>query len=354
MLAASGCAESGAGESRPLRFGAWVTYWDLDRGMDRLARQPSALEDVFFFVAELDAAGRPNLAVDDAAQEGALRQLRAGKAKAWLTVVNDTRAAKGKPPRLKDADAIHRMLADDAERAAHRRAIAELASRRGFAGVDVDYENLLPEDRDRFSAFVRELAADLAARDLRLSVTVQPKRQESKSVGPGAADWEKLCAAADRVQVMLYNLHSSKTGPGPLAERSWVGEVMGFGRSQCDPSRLVPVLKLGGMDWGPSGAKDLSHADATALLSAQGASLQRDGGGTPFFRYDGKDGPHTVYFEDAESIVTKVSWLEELGYERIVFWSLGREDPDILPRLARRSAPSSVSSVPPGGPDSLP
>jgi spore germination protein YaaH len=151
---------------------------------------------------------------------------------------------------------------------------------------------------------------------------------------------------------MLYNLHSSRTGPGPLAERAWVGEVMGFGRSQCDPRRLVPVLKLGGMDWGPDGAKDLSHSDAAALLSARGATLQREPGGTPFFRYQAKDGTHTVYFEDAESVLAKVSWLEELGHHRVVLWSLGREDPDLLPRLAGRSIPSLVSPVLPGGPDS--
>ena len=338
LACTAACAESRAAEAPNPRLGAWVTYWDLGRGMSRLSQHQGVVEDVFFFVAELGADGRAALAIPGDQLEGSLRQLRGGRSRAWLTVVNDTRPGPGKPPKLKDAEAVHRMLADKEERASHRRGILELATRHGFSGVDIDYENLLPEDRDRFSAFVRELRADLTARGLELSVTVQPKRQESRSVGPGAADWAELCASADRVQVMLYNLHSSRTGPGPLAERQWVREVLGYGRSQCDPGRLVPVLKLAGMDWGPRGTKDISHADASALISAQGASLKREAEGTPFFRYEGKDGAHTVYFEDAESVLLKVSWLEELGYNSVVFWSLGREDPELLSRVERGSA----------------
>jgi spore germination protein YaaH len=352
ILAAAACAMSGAADAPPRHVGAWVTYWDLDRGMERLTRTPGAVEDVFFFAAELRADGLPALALKEADLERSLGRLRqSGGARAWLTVVNDTRLTEGKPPKLKDADAVHRMLSGGESRAAHRRRIVELAARLGFAGVDIDYENLLPEDRDAFSVFVRELQSDLSSRGLKLSVTVQPKRGESRSVGPGAADWSQLCSAADRLQIMLYNLHSSKTGPGPLADRKWVGEVMGYARGQCESARIVPVLKISGMDWGKDGVKDVGHADAMSLLSANKASLQRDAEGTPFFSYDGKDGSHTVYFEDAQSVLAKASWLQEMGHDRVVFWSLGREDADLLPRLLS-SPPSPVSVVPPGGPSS--
>jgi hypothetical protein len=144
ILACAPWAETRAAGAPLLSLGAWVTYWDLERGMERLSRHPGAVTDVFFFVAELGPDGRPALALEDARQTAALRGLQAGGARAWMTVVNDTRSAKGRPPRLKDADAIHRMLADPEKRSAHRRGIVDLAAGYGFAGVDVDYENLLP------------------------------------------------------------------------------------------------------------------------------------------------------------------------------------------------------------------
>jgi spore germination protein YaaH len=40
-----------------------------------------------------------------------------------------------------------------------------------------------------------------------------------------------------------------------------------------------------------------------------------------------------VYFEDATGILRKVAAVQALGYEKVVLWSLGREDPRLLPQL---------------------
>jgi spore germination protein YaaH len=340
-------AACGAAAEPTLQIGAWVTYWDFDRGRERLARAPALFDDVFYFVADLDAEGRPVLARPELGPQLSSKASAQPRRRSWLTVVNDRRPARGAPAILKDAAGVHRMLVDPGERAAHRRALVELASLHGFGGVDIDYENLLPEDRDAFSTFARELAGELAARGLRLSVTVQPKRAESRSVGPGAADWAALCQASDRVQVMLYNLHNAKTGPGPVATPGWIREVLAFASSQCPKERIVPILKVSGMDWGGGGARELQHVDAVALLAADAGAVEREGeGATPYFRYSASDGPHTVFYEDAQSILRKISVLEELGYDRVVLWSLGREDPQLITQLLMRKglAPSALTN----------
>jgi spore germination protein YaaH len=341
VASAVACAASEAS----LEFGAWITYWDFDRGLARVASAPTLFDDLFYFVAELDGDGNPVLARPELVPRlPAAGPARGGRS--WLTVVNDRRPAGGGAATLKDAAAVQRLLGDATARARHRRAIVELAALHGFSGVDVDYENLYLEDRQRFSDFAQELAADLAARQMRLSVTVQPKRGESRSVGPGAADWPALCQAAERVQVMLYNQHSSRTGPGPMASPGWMREVLGYGASRCPKDRLVPVLKVSGMDWGPAGAKELQHVDAVALLAAHAATLEREADGqTPHFRYATPEGPHHVYFEDAQSVLGKIAVLEELGFRRVVLWSLGREDPELVPRLAARKAPVPPSQL---------
>jgi spore germination protein YaaH len=339
---------SGSARAAGPHLGGWVTYWDFDRGQQRLASAPTLFEDVFFFGFVLGSDGRPGAARPTLALAPAVAAVRGRGAKAWMTVVNDTLDTAGKV-NLKDAAAIQRMLADPAVRAAHRRTIVELAKAHGFSGVDLDYENLRVEDRDAYTTFVRELRKDLEGQRLGLSVTVQPKRQESRSVGPGAADWAALCQACDRLQVMLYNLHNAKTPPGPVTSPSWFSEVLAFSRQQCGGSKVVPILKLGAMDWGPQEMKELQHADVAALLETYKPSLTREPeGGTPFFRYDGPDGAHTVYFEDASSIATKLAALERLGYADVVLWSLGREDPALIPDLqARKGQANSSSSIPP-------
>lgn len=347
MSVLSACASPAVdAEPPPLQsVGAWVTYWDFAGGVARLEANPGAVDQAFLFLADLDAAGRPGVSRADLEAARTVSALREAGVATWLTAVNDRRDPRGKAA-LKDSALVHELLADPSRRTAHRRDLVELAARHGVSGLDVDYENLQPADRDAFSGFVRELRGDLDGRGLRLSVTVQPKTQESRSVGPGAADWAALCGASDRLQIMLYNLHGSRTGPGPLATKSWIAAVLGYAASQCERARIVPVLKLGAMDWGPEGFKELQHADLAVLLGARSGVLERDpDGGSAFFRYDAADGAHTVYYEDAASLLEKVAFLQELGYDRVVLWSLGREDPQILPGLrARKSYQTRISS----------
>jgi spore germination protein YaaH len=119
-----------------------------------------------------------------------------------------------------------------------------------------------------------------------------------------------------------------------MSSPAWIGEVLRFAGSQCEAGRVVPILKVSGMDWGPGGVRELQHDDAVALLARHGAELEREAeGATPFFRYVGSDGPHTVYFEDATGILRKIAAVQALGYEKVVLWSLGREDPRLLPQL---------------------
>src|SRR5574341_363749 len=276
----------------PLRVGGWITYWDFAPGMAVVDRQPIVLRDIFFFIAYLDADGRPVLVNPDLPLETSVARVYAAGGRPWLTIVNGVA--------LKDPQVVHDVLGSEERRAAHRAAIMDLASRYGMAGVDIDYENLWARDRVLFTRFVRELAADARRRGVLLSVTVQPKLGERWSDGPGAADWGALCATVDRLQIMVYNLHSRATGPGPMATGRWITGVLSYAISQCDPARVVPVLKVSGMRWGDGAVEGVQYDQAMALVQQHGASIARDADDqVPHFSYQADGRSHTVYYEDA-------------------------------------------------------
>lgn len=313
----------------PLRVGGWITYWDFGPGMALVDRQPNALRDVFFFIAHLDADGEPMLVNPDLPVEAAVARVKAAGGRPWLTIVNDV--ASDQSVALKDPQIVHDLLASEQRRAGHRAAIMDLASRYGMAGVDIDYENLWARDRALFTTFVRELAADARRRDVSLSVTVQPKLGERWSDGPGAADWGALCATVDRLQIMLYNLHSRATGPGPMATGRWVTGVLSYANSQCDPERVVPVLKVSGMRWAEGTVDGVQYDQAMALVQQHGALIARDADDqVPHFSYEADGRAHTVYYEDAVSLREKLSLIRSLGYRSVVLWSLGRQDPALF------------------------
>jgi spore germination protein YaaH len=325
----------GGQETSPLRVGAWVTYWDQDRGFERLEAAPEAVHDVFFFAGALTENGGLLLNGDTTLLQDAIRRIRRGGGRPWLTIVNDVHHTNGERARLKDRTVVHRMLSDKDRRRQHCSAIVELAGRLGVSGVDIDYENLDYEDRDGFTTFIKELAAELDAQGLSLSVTVQSKTRPSRSRGPGAADWEGLCRSA-RLQIMLYNLHSGRTEPGPIATPAWIKDVLRYAGTQCPQERIVPVLKLIGIDWSGDASRSALYAEATSRAREHGVTIERDGeSDAPFFRYTAPDGDHTVYFEDAESIERKLDVIRSMGLTAVVFWRLGGEDPALLPRLEK-------------------
>jgi spore germination protein len=331
----AGAPLAAAATPRGVRVGGWVTPWDFGAGVERIRSSGGVLSDVLFFVARLDHEGDP-VVVDPAGGglEEAIREARGAGAFVWMTIVNDREGdAPGKAVRLKDAAVVHTILGDPARRREHRARIADLARRLGVAGVDLDYENLFAQDRDLYSAFVRELASDLHAERRLLSVTVQPKASDSGAQGPAASDWAALCAAADRLQIMLYNEHNASTEPGPVASKRWAGAILDFAAGRCDRSKTIPVLKVSGMDWGPAGAEWIPHSRAAALAKRYRARIERDrGDAVPHFRYTDAVGRHTVYFEDTESLTEKIRLAGGRGYGRVVLWSLGSEDPTLLRR----------------------
>jgi spore germination protein len=314
--------------------GGWVVPWQYDAGMRSLDRAHGALRDVFLFAARLDGAGHPVL---DERRDGwspAVARAHAAGARAWLTIVNDRVSGQGAPV-LKDAEIVHRILADPETRAAHRSEIAALAKRLGVDGVDVDYENLPSWEREGFTTFARELAAELRAAGLATSITVQPKSGDTVSRGPGAMDWPALCGIADRLQVMLYNEHNASTEPGPIASLDWIARVIDHGLSACPAAKLVPVLKVSGMDWGPAKAEWRSFPEVTSIVAAQRPRIRRERyNRVPWFVYRSGDGRHVVYYEDAKSLGAKAARLRAKGLTALVLWSLGSEDPETISRLA--------------------
>jgi spore germination protein YaaH/O-antigen ligase len=324
----------GAQPGETTKLGGWVVPWDLEDGMRSVAR--GRYDDVFLFAARLDPEGRVVLDDRTARWPEAVRDAHQSGARVWLTVVNDRVSAGSPPAVLKDADLVHDLLASAERSAAHRDDIVAIALRLGVDGVDLDYENLPAGERGRFTAFAAELSTALHARNLALSVTVQPKSGESTAKGPGAMDWRALCASADRLQVMLYNQHNASTEPGPVAGVDWTSRVLDYGSTRCSAASLVAVLKVSGMDWGPAGARWLAFSEVSSILDRVGPRVRRTRADrVPWFTYRDTGGRHTVYFEDADSLGAKAAAVRGRGWAGIVLWSFGSEDPAAAARLTR-------------------
>lgn len=83
--------------------------------------------------------------------------------------------------------------------------LLEVMAEKGYQGIDIDFEYILAEDRDEFSAFVRQVAETMRANGYHTSVALAPKTSADQ-VGLlyQGKDYRALGEAADHVLLMTY------------------------------------------------------------------------------------------------------------------------------------------------------
>jgi len=321
----------------PIKFGGWVTYWDFKRGIETTHKGKGIYRDIFLFSTQMDVDGTPIVVNSETIDyRSAIDQLNTSGIQTWMTYVNDVKSINGTKPILKDPKIVHHILKDTSLRLNHRREIIDLALKYRVSGVDIDYENLISEDRVHFSRFISELSSELKKRNLSLSITVQPKTKNQATLGNGAMDWHEICRHADRLQIMLYNLHEKKTRPGPLATVDWISDVLKYAKTQCKLETIVPILKVSGFHWGPKKVTSIHFDQIVTLKNTHKALLERETTSqVPFFSYKLNKDTGVVYFEDALSLKIKINRILSMGFDKVVFWSLGRQDPLLASELKK-------------------
>src|SRR5205823_13423527 len=126
------------------------------------------------------------------------------------------------------------LLADERSRKDAAVRLAKLCEERGFAGVNLDFENLDAQMWRDLSALVEAAWAELHPRGFLLSVDV-PADARGVPV-------ERLAAATDFLVVMAYDEHSSSDDPGPIATPGWVAGSAAAYLQRAPAEKIVVAL----------------------------------------------------------------------------------------------------------------
>ncbi|MCS7178980.1 MAG: NBR1-Ig-like domain-containing protein [Anaerolineae bacterium] len=139
------------------------------------------------------------------------------------------------------------------------RHIAEILSRApGYTGVALNYEGLMPEQREAFSAFVAALAQALHAQGLRLEVMVPAPSRTEAGWDPGGYDWAALGRAAD---ALIFPLPDN---PNAYTEGGAVQSLIEWAVGQVGRYRLRAAVSSLSADSGPEGVRYVSLEEALA------------------------------------------------------------------------------------------
>lgn len=210
--------------------------------------------------------------------------------------------------------------------------LAELTSK-GYAGVDVDFEYILSEDRDYFTTFVARMTNILNESGYTVSVALAPKTSaDQQGLLYEGKDYAGLGAAANSVLLMTYEWGFTYSIPMAVAPINKVRQVIEYAITEIPSAKIDMGIPNYGYDWplpyekGVTRARTIGNIEAVNIAVRYGAVIQYDEiAQTPYFNYtDEQQTEHEVWFEDVRSMQAKFGLISEYNLRGAGYWQIMR------------------------------
>ncbi len=208
-----------------------------------------------------------------------------------------------------------------------------------YAGVTLDFEGVDPVDRLAFSTFVQELAIALHSSGKILAIAVPAADRYPAARWSDAYDYAAIGSQADRVIVMAYAYRTAANPtPGPVSPLPWVSTVASYAASTIPTTRLLLGVGVWGYDWNvsqPGRALTVRFSDVSDRVAAWPGQLRYDvADASPSYSYRSGADSHVIWFEDADSVRTKMKIAQAEGFAGVAIWRLGQEAPGVWGNLS--------------------
>lgn len=201
---------------------------------------------------------------------------------------------------------------------------------KGFGAVDVDFEYILAEDRDLFTAFVRKLVDELNPLGYQVFVALAPKTSANQ---PGllyeGKDYRALGEIANAVLLMTYEWGYTYGPPMAVAPVNMVRRVVEYAITEIPVEKINLGIPNYGYDWtlpyvrGSSKATTIGNVEAVQIALQNNAVIEFDElAQTPYFYYTRNGLEHVVWFEDVRSLSAKFDLIDEFGLRGAGYWTV--------------------------------
>ncbi|MBR1741411.1 MAG: LysM peptidoglycan-binding domain-containing protein [Lachnospiraceae bacterium] len=227
---------------------------------------------------------------------------------------------------------IQRMVNDSTVKENLINHLLEVVQEKGYAGVDVDFEYILAEDRDLFTSFVAELSEAMREIGKTVSVALAPKTSaDQQGLLYQGKDYGGLGAVADEVLLMTYEWGYTYGPAMAVAPLNKVRQVVEYALTEIPAEKINLGIANYGYDWtlpyvkGESKAVTIGNVEAVQIAIENGVEIQFDKVvRSPFFQYEKEGRTHEVWFEDVRSLQGKYDLIKEFGLRGFGVWQIMR------------------------------
>ncbi|SMC86844.1 S-layer homology domain-containing protein [Papillibacter cinnamivorans] len=157
--------------------------------------------------------------------------------------------------------------------------LAAAVSEYGLDGVNIDIENVTPNERTAYVDFVRMLRSKLPE-DARIVVSVAANPWGTSLGWTGSYDYAQLAEYSDYLMIMAYDESYCGSDPGPVASISFVEKSIQYALSVVSKDKIVLGLPFYGRIWSADGGYPdgygVSDSAIEALIGAYDGTVSLD------------------------------------------------------------------------------
>ncbi|MFC4409064.1 LysM peptidoglycan-binding domain-containing protein [Chungangia koreensis] len=209
--------------------------------------------------------------------------------------------------------------------------IIQIMKEKGYRGLNVDFENVLPEDRENYNAFLQSAVDRLHPLNYFVSTALAPKTSATQGgLLYEAHDYEAHGKIVDFVVLMTYEWGYRLGPPQAISPVDKMRQVVEYAVSVMPRNKIFLGFQIYARDWlipheQGQEAETFSPLEARNRAWQYGASIQYDETAqSPFYRYTDEQGRrHEVWFEDVRSAQAKFNLTKEFNLRGISYWALG-------------------------------
>lgn len=208
--------------------------------------------------------------------------------------------------------------------------VAAVMREKGYLALNIDFENVLPDDRELYNRFLQRAADRMHALGYSVSSALAPKYgAEQGGLLYTAHDYLAHGRIMDFVVLMTYEWGYRKGPPQAISPIDQIRRVLDYAVSVIPREKIFLGFQVYARDWllpfvQGQEAETFSIAEARLRAARYGAAIQYDETAqSPFYRYTDEQGRrHEVWFEDARSAQAKFDAVREYGLRGVSYWVL--------------------------------
>lgn len=241
-----------------------------------------------------------------------------------MSVTNFTSSQAG-------SNVAHTILASPEIREKILTNILQVMDSKGYKGLNIDFENVLPADRELYNQFLQQAVNRLHPKGYFVSTALAPKVGSSQAgLLYEAHDYEAHGRIADFVVLMTYEWGYRLGPPQAISPINQMRRVVEYALTVMPADKIFLGFQIYARDWliphvKGQEAETFSPQEAIRRAVKYGATIQYDTTAqSPFFRYvDEKGQGHEVWFEDARSAQAKFDMIKDYNLRGVSYWALG-------------------------------